>query len=78
MLKERIPQFEFIYRGFFIEPPQAKGVFFSRRNSIDRLILEVLSAGDTSKEIVQRQKVTPACLKSLRHDLTLNAIEYLV
>ena len=43
----------------------------------ERTILEDLSAGYSQKEISQRHHVTPARLKTLRHDLEAKAVEYL-
>jgi len=43
----------------------------------ERVILEDISAGYTAKEIAQRHHVTPARLKTIRHDLEAKAIEYL-
>ena len=44
----------------------------------ERAILEDLSAGYTAKEIAQRHHVTPARLKTLRHDLEIKAVAYLM
>jgi hypothetical protein len=52
--------------------------FLESLNDSERDLLEDLSAGYTAKEIEQRHHVTPARLKTLRHDLEVKAITYLV
>ena len=51
--------------------------FLSSLSVHERMVLEDLSAGYTEKEIAQRHHVTPARLKTLRHDLEVKAVEYL-
>ena len=52
--------------------------FLTSLSEQEQTILEDLSAGYTAKEIVQRHHVTQARLKTLRHDLEVKAITYLV
>lgn len=51
--------------------------FLNSLSECERDLLEDLSAGYTAKEIAQRHHVTPARLKTLRHDLEAKAVEYL-
>ncbi len=51
--------------------------FLNSLSDQERTILEDLSAGYTQKEISKRHHVTPARLKTLRHDLEAKAVEYL-
>jgi hypothetical protein len=52
--------------------------FLSSLSESEMHILEDLSAGYTAKEISQRHHVTPARLKTLRHDLETKAVGYLM
>jgi hypothetical protein len=52
--------------------------FLNSLSEQERTILEDLSAGYTAKEIKERNHVTPARLKSIRHDLETKAVEYLM
>jgi ATP/maltotriose-dependent transcriptional regulator MalT len=51
--------------------------FLNALSVTERSILEDLVEGFSKKEIAQRNHVTPARLKSLRHDLASKAVEYL-
>jgi hypothetical protein len=52
--------------------------FLNSLSDQEQTILQDLSAGYTAKEIAQRHHVTPARLKSIRHDLEAKAVEYLM